>query len=84
MRSRLLIKATLGSKPLRMAAEHGTRLEVVKLPEAKRGFVLLPRHWVVEGSLDWTAISLLGSRLRTIAGHVGGASFSRFRPRFSA
>ncbi len=24
------------------------RLEVVKLPEAKRGFVLLPRRWVVE------------------------------------
>jgi hypothetical protein len=23
-------------------------LEVVKLPEAKRGFVLLPRRWVVE------------------------------------
>jgi transposase len=25
-------------------------LEVVKLPEAKRGFVLLPRRWVVERS----------------------------------
>jgi hypothetical protein len=29
------------------AAEHGIRLEVVRLPEAKRGFVLLPRRWVV-------------------------------------
>jgi len=28
------------------AAEHGIRLEVVRLPEAKRGFVLLPRRWV--------------------------------------
>ena len=35
------------------AAEHGIRLEVVKLPEAKRGFVLLPRRWVVERSFAW-------------------------------
>jgi transposase len=26
---------------------------VVKLPEAKRGFVLLPRRWVVERSFAW-------------------------------
>jgi transposase len=32
------------------AAEHGIALEVVKLPGAKRGFVLLPRRWVVERS----------------------------------
>ena len=37
------------------AAAHGIRLEVVKLPEAKRGFVLLPRRWVVERSFAWTA-----------------------------
>jgi transposase len=37
------------------AAEHGMRLEVVKLPEAKRGFVLLPRRWVVERSFAWMA-----------------------------
>ena len=30
-------------------------LEVVKLPEAKRGFVLLPRRWVVERSFAWAA-----------------------------
>ena len=30
------------------AAAYGLRLEVVKLPEAKKGFVLLPRRWVVE------------------------------------
>jgi transposase len=30
------------------AEEHGIRLEVVKLSEAKRGFVLLSRRWVVE------------------------------------
>ncbi len=35
------------------AAAHGIQLEVVKLPEAKRGFVLLPRRWVVERSFAW-------------------------------
>ena len=33
-----------GKKPAAAAAEHGIALEVVKLPEAKRGFVLLPRR----------------------------------------
>jgi transposase len=37
------------------AAGHGIALEVVKLPEAKRGFVLLPRRWVVERSFGWMA-----------------------------
>ena len=37
------------------AAEHGVKLEVVKLPQAKRGFVLLPRRWVVERSFAWMA-----------------------------
>jgi transposase len=37
------------------AATHGIHLEVVKLPEAKRGFVLLPRRWVVERSFAWLA-----------------------------
>jgi transposase len=27
----------------------------VKLPEAKKGFVLLPRRWVVERSFGWLA-----------------------------
>ena len=37
------------------AAAHGIRLEVVKLPQARRGFVLLPRRWVVERSFAWLA-----------------------------
>jgi len=36
--------------PAQAAHEHGIQLEVVGLPEAKRGFVLLPRRWVVERS----------------------------------
>jgi transposase len=37
------------------AQSHGIRLEVVKHPMAKRGFVLLPRRWVVERSFAWAA-----------------------------
>ena len=39
-----------GDAPAEAAAAEGIRLGVVKLPEAKRGFVLLPRRWVVERS----------------------------------
>ncbi len=28
---------------------------MVKLPETKRGFVLVPRRWVAERSFAWTA-----------------------------
>ena len=37
------------------AAEHNLQLEVVKLSQAKKGFVLLPRRWVVERSFGWMA-----------------------------
>jgi transposase len=42
-----------GEKPAEAAAHHGIQLAVVKLPEAKRGFVLLPRRWVVERDFAW-------------------------------
>lgn len=44
-----------GGAAAESAAAHGLRLEVVKLPEARRGFVLLPRRWVVERSFAWAA-----------------------------
>jgi transposase len=44
-----------GEKPAAAAAAHGIRLEVIKLDEAKRGFVLLPRRWVVERAFAWAA-----------------------------
>lgn len=37
------------------AQASGIHLEVVKLPTTKRGFVLLPRRWVVERSFGWMA-----------------------------
>ena len=44
-----------GDDPEGDAASYGIHLEVVKLPEAKKGFVLLPRRWVVERSFAWMA-----------------------------
>lgn len=35
--------------------KHGIELQVIKHTEAKRGFVLLPRRWVVERSFAWAA-----------------------------
>lgn len=43
------------------AQAQGIKLEVVKLPTAKRGFVLLPRRWLVERSFGWM------SRFRRLA-----------------
>ena len=44
-----------GARPAQDAAAHGIQLAVVKLPEAKKGFVLLPRRWVIERSFGWAA-----------------------------
>jgi transposase len=44
-----------GTEPAAAAAQEGIQLEVVKHHEAKRGFVLLPRRWVVERSFAWAA-----------------------------
>jgi transposase len=44
-----------GETPAAAATQHGIKLEVVKHPKAKRGFVLLPRRWVVERSFAWAA-----------------------------
>jgi transposase len=50
-----------GEETAAQAASHGVKLVVVKLEEAKRGFVLLPRRWVVERSFAWA------SRFRRLA-----------------
>ncbi len=44
-----------GDVPADAAKAQGIELSVVKLPEAKKGFVLLPRRWVVERSFAWAA-----------------------------
>lgn len=50
-----------GAEAAQAAAQQGVRLCVVKMEEAKRGFVLLPRRWVVERSFGWM------SRFRRLA-----------------
>jgi transposase len=42
-----------GEDAAQQAEAHGIKLEVVKHTEAKRGFVLLPRRWVVERTFGW-------------------------------
>jgi transposase len=42
-----------GETAAEQAQASGIRLEVVKHTEAKRGFVLLPRRWVVERTFGW-------------------------------
>jgi len=44
-----------GSDAAEAAQENGIQLNVVKLSEAKQGFVLLPKRWVVERSFAWMA-----------------------------
>ena len=50
-----------GDIPRQAAADQGIELLVVKHPSAKRGFVLLPRRWVVERDFGWM------SRFRRLA-----------------
>jgi transposase len=50
-----------GERAAEEAQAHGMRSEVVKHEEAKRGFVLLPRRWVVERDSAW------GSRFGRLA-----------------
>ena len=42
-----------GANAAKQASDHGINLEVVKHTEAKKGFVLLPRRWVVERTFGW-------------------------------
>lgn len=63
-----------GSEPAAQAAQHGVQLLVVKLEEAKRGFVLLPRRWVVERSFAWA------SRFRRLARDLRASALICRRP----
>ena len=68
-----------GEKPAEDAKKHGIKLEVVKLPQAKRGFVLLPRRWVVERSFAWMArFQRLAKDYERISTTVAGMHFVAF------
>jgi transposase len=48
-------QGSTGDRPAEAAAAHGRQLAVVKWPAATKGFVLLPRRWVVERSMAGAA-----------------------------
>ncbi len=61
------------------AGAHGIRLEVVKHPGAKKGFVLLPRRWVVERSFAWaTRFRRLAKDYERLPETVAGLHFVAF------
>jgi transposase len=57
-----------GDDPDADVASYGIHLVEVSLPEAKKGFVLLPKRWVVERSYGWMA------RFRRLAGTTSGSA----------
>jgi transposase len=68
-----------GDQPAADAQAHGIALEVVKHTEAKRGFVLLPRRWVVERSFAWTGrFRRLARDYERLAGTLRGLHFIAF------
>lgn len=42
-----------GDEPAEAARNEGIELQVIRLPEAKKGFVMQPRRWVLERSFGW-------------------------------
>lgn len=42
-----------GAKATHAAKEQGIDLQVVKLPDAVKGFVILPKRWIVERDFAW-------------------------------
>ena len=62
-----------GEEPSKDAADQGIELTVVKLPEAKKGFVLLPRRWVVERTFAWMGrFRRLARDFERLAQHLAG------------
>jgi transposase len=61
------------------AEKQRIELSVVKLPEAKRGFVLLPRRWVVERSFAWlTRFRRLAKDYERLASTLKGMHLAAF------
>ena len=68
-----------GEEGDKAAKKHGMELHVVKLPQAKRGFVLLPRRWVVERSFSWaTRFRRLAKDYERLPETVAGLHFVVF------
>jgi transposase len=74
-----LIKAIPADAAQEQAQAYGMRLMVVKHTEAKRGFVLLPRRWVVERSFAGSArFRRLARDYERLADTLAGMHFLAF------
>jgi len=68
-----------GDAAAEAAAANGVRLHVVRLADAKLGFVLLPRRWVIERSFGWLArFRRLGRDLERLAEMLAGLHLVAF------
>jgi transposase len=68
-----------GAETAEAAQREGIQLEVVKHTEAKRGFILLPRRWVVERSFAWaTRFRRLAKDYERLPETVAGLHFAAF------
>ena len=68
-----------GETAAEAAQKQKIELSVVKLPEAKRGFVLLPRRWVVERSFAWlTRFRRLAKDYERLASTLKGMHLAAF------
>ncbi len=68
-----------GAAPAADAAARGIHLEVVRHPATARGFVLLPRRWVVERSFAWLArFRRLARDYERLPATVAGLHFATF------
>jgi transposase len=68
-----------GERAAEAASKQKIELSVVKLPEAKRGFVLLPRRWVVERSFAWlTRFRRLAKDYERLASTLKGMHLAAF------
>jgi transposase len=68
-----------GEEPAEAAKKQKIELAVVKLPDAKRGFVLLPRRWVGERSFAWlTRFRRLAKDYERLASTLKGMHLAAF------
>jgi len=68
-----------GERAAEAARKRRIELSVVKLPQAKRGFVLLPRRWVAERSFAWmTRFRRLAKDYERLASTLKGMHLAAF------
>lgn len=72
-------QAYTGESAQTQAQDFGMNLVVVKRAEARRGFVLLPRRWVVERNIAWAArFRRLARDYERLADTLAGLHFVAF------